>query len=321
MRPKRNRADSIRPDLLTGLLKNLDMALLERVAPRQYNLCAPPPDFYNAVFETGADGAPTNAPWNSSPMLEHFLNEAESFFSEGAPGGVRYSGYWLENGSDGEDVPLMASARAFDGNEVIIISAAGVEYAERARILRQARNELLERQKAATDLNKYKEKALYDSLTKVFTRGAFNDILKDKLQTQRPFTDRRHSQELSALMLDIDHFKIINDEFGHQAGDAVLVQLGEILKGSLRSNDAPARYGGEEFIIIAPGTGLKQSQALAEKLRRKVSEHDFGLGRPVTISIGCAVYVPGEEPSAFIGRADQALYDAKKAGRNLVRIR
>jgi diguanylate cyclase (GGDEF)-like protein len=299
------------------ILKCLDMAVLRQVQPRQYKFTGLPPNFYSALFPASAEGSPCDSPWEVSPMLDYFLDEAEKFFEAGAQG-ISNSGFWLENGQDGQEIPLTAMALRAGGENVIIVHAAREDYLERTRILRQARNELLARQKATTDLEKYKQKALHDALTKVYSRGAFADILKDQMADHGKFKLRGNSPDTALLMLDIDHFKKINDEFGHLAGDAVLIQLGEILHTSLRANDVPARYGGEEFVVIAPHTSLKQSVTMAEKLRKTVAGHDFGLGRPVTVSIGCAVKQTGDTADQFVNRADQALYEAKNAGRNRV---
>jgi len=300
------------------VLKALDMIVLRQVAPRQYRLNGLAPDFYSTLFPPACDGLPCENPWELSPMLDFFLGEAESFFAEGARG-VSHSGYWLETDQEGREVPLTATALQADGVNVIIIHAAWKDYLERTRILRRARKELLKQQKVVTDLDKYRERALFDALTKVYSRGAFADILKEQMTAQATYQRRTQATELAMLMLDIDHFKDINDEFGHLTGDAVLIQLGEILRLSLRAEDTPIRYGGEEFIVLAPGTNLEQSIALGEKLRLAVAEHDFGFGRPVTISIGCTVIRPGDDPpEQFIERADHALYEAKNSGRNRV---
>jgi diguanylate cyclase (GGDEF)-like protein len=311
--------DSISADGLGSMiLKALDMAVLRRIHPRQYRFNGLAPDFYSAIFPASADGAPCGNPWEFSPMLDYFLNEAEEIFAEGARDGVISSGFWLENDQEGREVPLSAAARRVDGIDIIIIHAAWDDYTARARILRQARNELLVRQKVTTDLDKYKKKALYDALTKVYSRGAFAEILNERLAARSASERRAPSSEMAMLMLDIDRFKAVNDDFGHLTGDAVLIQLGEILRFSLRAADTPVRYGGEEFVVLAPETDLQQAMALAEKLRQAVAEHDFGLGRQVTISLGCAVNRPGEPPDHFVGRADQALYEAKNTGRNRV---
>jgi len=299
------------------VLLALDMAVLRRLKPRQYQFSGLAPDFYSSLFPASAEGSPCDSPWEFSPMLDYFLGEAEEFFAHGAKGAC-CSGFWLEGELEGREIPLTASARQVDGISFIVIHAARDDYTERARILRQARLELLKRLKADTDLDKYKEKVLFDALTKIYCRGAFTDILNEQLANQNTFMRRAQSSELAMLMLDIDHFKTINDDFGHLAGDSVLIQLGEILRTSLRTNDTPIRYGGEEFIVIAPNTSLKQSKTLAEKLRQTVASHDFGLGRQITVSIGCAVNHPDDHPDQFIHRADQALYEAKNTGRNKV---
>ncbi|MDR2724612.1 MAG: GGDEF domain-containing protein [Candidatus Adiutrix sp.] len=296
------------------VLRALDMVVLKQVQPGQYQFGGLAPDFYSALFPAAANGSPCASPWDFSPMLDFFLGEAETFFLQGAHG-VKSSGYWLEGD---QEVPLLATALRVDGNNLIIIHAAREDYNERTRILRQARNELLARQKVTTDLNKYKDKALHDALTKLYSRGAFADILKDRLAAGNTFKHRAQSPDTALLMLDVDHFKYVNDDFGHLTGDAVLIQLGEILMSSLRANDIPVRYGGEEFMVIAPNTNLKQAMTLAEKLRQMVSGHDFGLGRPVTVSIGCAVHHPGDDTEKFVSRVDQALYEAKNSGRNRV---
>ncbi|MGL4209585.1 MAG: GGDEF domain-containing protein, partial [Candidatus Adiutrix sp.] len=95
-------------------------------------------------------------------------------------------------------------------------------------------------------------------------------------------------------------------------------QLGEILRNSLRKNDAAVRYSGEEFMVIAPNTSLKQSVYVAEKLRKIIETHDFALARTITASIGCTIYRPGEDCRDFIARAKSALLDAKQSGKNTV---
>lgn len=122
-------------------------------------------------------------------------------------------------------------------------------------------------------------------------------------------------------VLDLDHFKRINDVYGHEAGDRVLVRLAEIVRGRLRKTDAFFRFGGEEFVVLLPGTGLAEGRRLLEELHVLLGE---GLGRPVepaavvTVSIGVAGLRPGEGWSGWLGRADAALYRAKEAGRNRV---
>jgi len=296
------------------VLMTMEVAVLKRVAAKTYQLCGMAPYFYTQLFPHNEDGSHCDTPWIFSPMLEFFLEEAEEFFAQNnEPGASLSSGIWVEEIDSGEDVPLSATARVLSDAKVLLIQAVREEYAERVRILRKARVELLERRKITNALNAFKKKALYDSLTKLYNRGAFLDILQNQIANLRTY-----APNLALLMLDIDNFKSINDDLGHLTGDSILIQIGEILRRSLRKNDAPVRYGGEEFAVIAPNTSLPQSLLVAEKLRSKVASHDFGINRQVTISIGCTIYRPGEDAKDFIDRADMALYDAKHAGKNTV---
>ena len=296
------------------VLMTMEVAVLVRLTPRVYHLCGMAPYFYTQLFPQEADGSHCDSPWQYSPMLEFFLDEAEEFFENNTePGASLSSGIWVEEIDSGEDVPMVATARVLKEAQVLLIQAVREEYAERVRILRKARVELLERRKITNALNSFKKKALYDSLTKLYNRSAFLDILQNQIANLRTY-----APNLALLMMDIDDFKKVNDDLGHLAGDSVLTQIGELLRRSLRKNDAPVRYGGEEFAIIAPNTSLPQSLQVAEKVRRKVAEHDFGIGRQLTVSIGCTIYRPGEDSRDFISRADMALYDAKHSGKNTV---
>lgn len=299
------------------VLMTMEVAVLVRLAPRIYHLCGMAPYFYTQLFPQEQDGAHCDSPWQYSPMLEYFLDEAEDFFENNVePGASLSSGIWVEEIDSGEDVPMVATARVLKDAQVLLIQAVREEYAERVRILRKARVELLERRKITNALNSFRKKALYDSLTKLYNRSAFLDILQNQIANLRTY-----APNLALLMMDIDDFKMVNDSLGHLAGDSVLTQFGDLLRRSLRKNDAPVRYGGEEFAIIAPNTSLPQSVQVAEKVRRKVEEHDFGIGRRLTVSIGCTIYRPGEDSRDFIARADMALYDAKHAGKNTVCLR
>jgi two-component system, cell cycle response regulator len=158
--------------------------------------------------------------------------------------------------------------------------------------------------------------ALHDGLTKAYNKRYFTE----RLVVEIAFA-RRHHAALTLVMLDIDHFKIVNDCFGHVAGDSVLVRLASTIQGQLRQEDIFARYGGEEFVVLCRATSLTDASALAERLRSSVEaiRMDQG-GEPmaVTISLGIAAYseVALNGATHLIAEADAALYDAKRAGRN-----
>ncbi len=123
------------------------------------------------------------------------------------------------------------------------------------------------------------------------------------------------------LMIDIDHFKSINDRYGHAAGDAILTEVGQILSANLRASDLIARYGGEEFVVVAPLSAGEQPDQLAERLRDAVEKHTTGPrgeNLTLTISIGAALTAGGEGSAVILERADRALYAAKRGGRNRV---
>jgi diguanylate cyclase (GGDEF)-like protein len=136
---------------------------------------------------------------------------------------------------------------------------------------------------------------------------------------------RRHGGNVSLLVLDIDFFKKINDEWGHPEGDKVLHAVVQVIRGRLRSTDILARFGGEEFIVLMPHTDLEQAQIVAETLRQCIAEAHTQPGlaqpRPVTASFGVATLRPDETHlSDLIRRADIALYEAKRKGRNRVEV-
>ena len=162
------------------------------------------------------------------------------------------------------------------------------------------------------------ESATRDPLTQSYNKRFFDEQLgKDFSHAQR------HELTLSLLSLDVDHFKRINDEHGHPAGDHVLQRLAACIMGSLRTEDAFCRVGGEEFAVIARDCPMSEALQLAERVRKLVASTKFvydGVTLPVTISIGVSSYDPAKHPTAnvMVEEADRALYAAKHGGRNLV---
>lgn len=157
-----------------------------------------------------------------------------------------------------------------------------------------------------------------DALTGIRNRESLDQYLRSELSYAR-----RHDAELALLLIDIDHFKRINDTFGHQCGDKVLVELTQAISQQLRAEDMFARYGGEEFAIVLRGTELREAAMVGERVRRTVERMEpqcDGQLVPVRVSIGCATLACCAEATgaALVEEADRRLYEAKRGGRNRV---
>ena len=155
-----------------------------------------------------------------------------------------------------------------------------------------------------------------DELTQLYNRRAF----ATHAMTELEFCVSSNS-DLSVLILDIDDFKLINDQYGHAVGDEVLIQVSQIIKSYVRKSDCVYRWGGEEFVCLLPVTGLFEANQVANKLVAKISDTDFNISNVVTlnltVSIGVAQWVEGESISRdTLVRADKALYNAKQNGKN-----
>ena len=156
-----------------------------------------------------------------------------------------------------------------------------------------------------------------DGLTELHNKRFFTESLEKEMSRAK-----RYERSFSLVLFDIDHFKKINDTYGHLAGDAVLRQLGALVRGRVRRDDVPARTGGEEFAVILPEVGKDGAALLADKLRRAVADSSFrfeGTLIPVTISLGVAEWEEDvTDPADLVKRADEKLYEAKRGGRNRV---
>jgi diguanylate cyclase (GGDEF)-like protein len=160
--------------------------------------------------------------------------------------------------------------------------------------------------------------AATDALTGLFNRRVFDVRLAEEVQRTRRF-----GQFFSLLLLDIDHFKRINDRHGHMFGDQVLRRLADVLRAQMREVDVVARFGGEEFVVVLPGTDATGAQQMAERLRASIAATDFAFGEqapvPVTVSVGTASFPEDAASGAdLLAHADVALYQAKANGRNRV---
>ncbi|RBP27020.1 diguanylate cyclase (GGDEF)-like protein [Marinobacter pelagius] len=156
-------------------------------------------------------------------------------------------------------------------------------------------------------------KASYDQLTGLLNRTRTEESLVYEIQRSE-----RYGNALAVILFDIDKFKLINDTFGHDIGDQVLGRIGEQLSHATRSSDIVGRWGGEEFLLVLPETSLSGARQVAEMIRSEVEASDYGLSKPVTVSLGCADFQSGDLVEALVKRADVALYQAKESGRNCV---
>ncbi len=184
----------------------------------------------------------------------------------------------------------------------------------------EKRNEELkvENKKLKQQLIIWKKKAKYDKLTNLLRRETFDEIFKKVLNRSYKL-----KQEASLLFIDIDHFKKINDTYGHDKGDEVLKQISKLLKTQIRDTDIPGksigRYGGEEIAVILPNTNKKNSKKVAERLRKSIQKF-YKNKEKITISIGLSNFKPKEKPDIekLYKSADEKLYKAKERGRNRV---
>ena len=157
-----------------------------------------------------------------------------------------------------------------------------------------------------------------DALTGFINHNAFYDELDREVARLR-----RTESDLALVILDVDNFKLFNDVHGHLAGDMVLVQVAQLIKGSIRTIDVPARYGGDEFAIILANTEIEKAVMVAERIRRAIATSQMTYGGQtfsVTVSAGVARCAPGQSAADFVSEADAALYRAKSMGRNAVAV-
>jgi two-component system cell cycle response regulator len=200
------------------------------------------------------------------------------------------------------------------------LSADDADFAEvviRAAVAAIRRAQALESTRA--DNRRLEELATTDALTRLLNRRALLDRLSVEVDRARRF-----KQQLSLLMVDLDHFKAVNDQHGHLVGDDMLRQMGTLLASAVRTIDVVARYGGEEFVLILPETSIEGAAVFGERLREKVNEHAFDLGVESSLHLTCSVGVatfPSPRVAStedLFARADEALYRAKSGGRNQV---
>lgn len=162
-------------------------------------------------------------------------------------------------------------------------------------------------------LDRLKVLSTTDSLTGLWNRRTTEQLLEDEIARSQ-----RHHSKLTMAIIDIDHFKQVNDTYGHNGGDTVLKEIAAEFQRIIRSYDIIGRWGGEEFVVICPETGRDVATELFDRMRRHIEEHIFSNGVKLTISIGTAEYRDSDSPSSLAIRADKAMYQAKHSGRNRV---
>jgi len=155
-------------------------------------------------------------------------------------------------------------------------------------------------------LKNMEEIASIDSLTLIYNRHMLDDLLKKQIAVAE-----RYHPFLSIIFFDIDDFKVINDRYGHDVGDEVLVGLSELVAHSMRESDIFGRWGGDEFLIILPESTQKQAMRLVELLKERIDQYPFPKGRKVSCTFGVAAYEVGDTPQTILKRADERLYASK----------
>jgi len=166
-----------------------------------------------------------------------------------------------------------------------------------------------------TDKKKIEKLSITDQLTQLYNRHKLEESFMIEISRVK-----RYKDSLSMILLDIDHFKSVNDKYGHDIGDETLKSISQILTKSVRITDIVGRWGGEEFILIVPNTNLEQTKLLAEKIRKVVEVYSFKEIGHITVSLGISTFFIDDTKESLVKRADEALYRAKKNGRNRVEV-
>jgi len=240
---------------------------------------------------------------------------------------------WLKFNVDTKGIPIiMLTVKSSIEDKVSGIEAGADDYLPKpyneielnAKIYASLRTKVLQDELRLKNrqlrelLTKVEALAITDSLTSLFNRRHLENVLEAEWKKSQ-----RYGHPLTCLLIDIDHFKSVNDTYGHKAGDSVLSEISRILENCLREVDTIARWGGEEFVAVLPNTDLDNGMKAASRVLEKISHHTFGPlpNRRITVSIGLASTATSiGTASDLITMADCALYEAKKNGRNRVEV-
>ena len=277
-------------------------------------------DHPTLIFVSSLDGLDSLHPYSLFPMLGPFQTNRHS--------GLFPARHAVNRPASVALLPMVRYGK--------LIGSLNIGSDNRERFVKGMRADILEHFAAivaiclenAVNLERLKRQGLTDTLTAINNRRFFDQRLSEEVAAAR-----RNLRPLSCMLLDIDHFKRVNDTYGHQMGDQVLREIAAVIRTQLRGGDVLARYGGEEFSVLLAQTGAEGALEIAERVRHSIDEHRFALPRDqqgsaqfsVTISIGIATFNPEHDPHAvkmngdvLLGHADRALYDAKARGRNRV---
>ena len=191
-----------------------------------------------------------------------------------------------------------------------------LSYSKWSILMREYSDELSEINNLLEKKNKkYEKMASTDQLTGLYNRYKFTELFVSEYQTMT-----QRDNDMSLIMIDIDYFKSINDKYGHNVGDRVLIQTSNLLLRHLRNVDIIGRWGGEEFVVLVPTASIDNTIKLANSIREDLSKHDMGDNLKITASFGITKVKKGDQLEDAIKRADDALYEAKNSGRNCVKI-
>jgi diguanylate cyclase (GGDEF)-like protein len=281
-----------RPDMLLRTLWPLSAETRAALAPQFGTLSERP--VLNQEF-TGAQW--TVFAGNRQYVRRHFADHSQWSLVIAMPNGMIFASRIL-----GIFITLMVTVMA-------LIYFVGREHGIRESVQMDKRLEL---QELARDL---RFQATTDPLTGLYNRLKFDEALAS--ETLRA---KRYGSPLTLVLYDVDHFKQVNDIYGHQIGDDALVRLSQIVSVHIRNTDLLARWGGEEFVILAPGSDSEMARQAAEKLAAAIRRTTFEQVGTITCSFGIAQYAAGDSPATLIARADYALYRAKMNGRNRVEL-
>lgn len=191
----------------------------------------------------------------------------------------------------------------------VLVEKQNIELSKTLKTLKSTQKELHDKNRALRYIS------ATDSLSKLYNRHKTEELLHTACEHAKI-----GNETFSLILLDIDLFKRINDEYGHPVGDKVIIQIASNLKANVRDEDAVGRWGGEEFLIICPSLDADSATGLAERLRKDIQYNCSEVARTVTCSFGVTKWVEGDTPAIIVNRVDKALYQSKESGRNCVTL-